>query len=378
MRSSRALPDRKHSTSADPIAGWPAALCALTRLLSGRPPPRLDEGGWRLLVHLAVDRHRVAPAVLDGVGRTETELPDKVAEALDRAARSDARAALEQKAESLRLIRALGKRGCRPALLKGWPLAEQLYGSAALRHSKDIDLYIAPDEIDMAVSVLQALGYGIDEEHEARLPQLSAPAFRAEYNDLSWRHPRLRTQVELHWRNYHFHGWPELREFPEAFVDHALDRTGESVQVLSPPANLVYLAMHGQQHLWLRLKWLLDIARLAKQRGPERLLDDLAFARRTGAARPVVLAVVLAHRVFDSPLPETWPEPDLAGRRALNRFVRMIGSEAAEPGAWLAKVEYYRTALGLAETGPQRIGVLRYLLWRRLRLGIFRGRLAPT
>lgn len=382
MPSSRVLaePSDDHAAAERDLAAWPPALVALTRLVRTAPGalPPLDDDGWNAFCRLTIDRHRVAPAVLDGARRAGVALPERVACVLQAEARKDAAAALGQKAESFRLVSALQRTGCRPAILKGWPLAEELYGSAGARHSKDIDLYIGPDEIDRAIEGLIELGYSVDPVHARRMPLAGRSAFRAEYNDIAFIHPGAGTQVELHWRNYHFRGWPELRDIPDAFVECSLDRTGVGVPVLSPAANLIYLSMHGQRHLWLRLKWLLDIAKLVEARGADGLRRDLEVAREVGAARTVVLTVRLAHLVFGSPLPEGWPRPGRAGRRALARFCRLIASETAEPGALEAKLQNYRTAFGLAETLPQRIGVLRYLLWRRFRFGVLRGRTAPT
>lgn len=344
-------------------------LALLIDLLAERPVAgrELAQPGWEEFARLAVERHRVAPLALEGATGAGFALPSDVRSQLEEAAREAGAEALRQKAETHRLLSAMAESGCRPAVLKGWPLAEALYGSAAMRHAKDLDLWVGPEEVETCIAALARLGYGLDPEHEARAPLLGRAAFLAEFNDLAFWHPARGVQVELHWRSQHFRFWPELGELPGAWEERPLDATGLTVRVPSARANLIYLAQHGQQHLWQRLKWLADYARLLTERAPEELAADLAAAQAVSAARPVVIAGHLAHRVLGAPLPPGWPESGPIEARAVGFFRRAIAAADPEPGSLRTRLGYYGAALVLAETVPQRVGVLRYGLWRRLR-----------
>jgi hypothetical protein len=57
------------------------------------------------------------------------------------------------------VIDALRRRGIRSVLLKGASFARWLYDDGSARHYSDIDVLVAPDQVDAAGSVLQALGY---------------------------------------------------------------------------------------------------------------------------------------------------------------------------------------------------------------------------
>ena len=340
---------------------WPQALNLVANLLSGADviASGLTSEDWRTFTNLVVDRHRVAPMVLKAASDIGLEMPTEVAAAISSTANNDAAAALRQKAESFRVLSQLANAGCRPSVLKGWPLAEALYGSAGLRHAKDLDLYIAPHEIDLCIAVMADLGYEIDDEHRARIPFIDRPGFRQEFNDLSLYHAARDVQIEVHWRSYHFRGWPDLRNIPGALQDWPLDRTGLIVRVPSPTANLIYLSLHGQQHIWLRLKWLLDIARIFTSRDDAQLIGDLSAAREVGAGRAVIIAGHLAQVVLGSPLPSSWPVPDHAGTRAIERFRQLIADDDSAPGTLRARFHYYWMSLVLAESLSQRVGVLR-------------------
>ena len=350
--------------------GWPMPLRLLSALLSAEPGPlpTLSLEQWDAFADLVIERHRVAPAIAAAFAASGLAPPDPVRARIEAEARANGFAALRQKAETGRLIAALAARGCRPVLLKGWPLAEELMGSAAARHSKDIDLYIAPGEIAACLDVLGGLGYRIDDEHRARAPLVGRAAFAAECNDLSLWHNELLLQVEIHWRSNHFRGWADLREFSGAGREWPLDGTGIGVRVPSATANLIYLALHGQQHAWARLKWLHDIALIMRRRDGASLVADLDAARRTGAERAVVAALHLAHLVFGDARPPGWPAPDRIARRMLRRFATGIAAGSAAPGTSRARFDFYWVGLLMAEGLRQRLGVLRYAFWRRPRL----------
>jgi len=348
---------------------FPRPLALAVDLVAGREPSgdALSPAEWEQFCRLVISRHRVAALVQEAAMAGGTVLPPDVADAVRAEARETAANALRQKAESHRLLTALSVAGCRPAILKGWALGEALYGSAALRHAKDIDIHVPPGEIDPCLDVLAQLGYMLDDDHAARGPFLASEGFRAEFNDLAFWNPDRGIEVELHWRSQHFHGWPEPGTLPAAWEERALDGTGMTVRVPGPAANLIYLALHGQQHLWQRLKWLADIARLFATRDEAALLADLEQARAVGAARAVIIAGHLANQVLGAPLPRAWPEPGWIEASAIRFFRRAIAGEDPAPGTMRTRAAYYGSALALAETLPQRLGVLRYGIWRRLR-----------
>ena len=346
------------------LVHWPAPLRFLGSLLGPppAPPAQLDEWEWEAFARLVIDRHRVAPAALAALERSGTPVPAAVLERIRVEARSNAFAALAQKAETRRVFLALAERDCRPILLKGWPLAEELTGSAAGRHSKDIDLYIDAEERSACYEVLHDLGYRVAAHHRGRLPLLGEAALVSECNDLELRH-KDGGQVEIHWRSNHFRGWPDLRRICRDGRTWPLDETGLRVRVPRAAANVIYLSLHGQQHAWLRLKWLYDIALYMRRDDHAAFKDALESARAAGAERAVVTAVHLAHRVFGDPLPAGWPELGSFASRTVTRLMDGIAADRP-PGSPRARFDFYWIALLMAEGAAQRIGVLRYAFWR--------------
>ena len=118
------------------------------------------------------------------------------------------------------------------------------------------------------------------------------------------------------------------------------------------------------------MKWLLDIARLADLRGPARLADDLVKAERAGAGRVVRLALHLAHRVFAANVPGELHSLSRIEARWAEEILADIADPRATPGRPRARLGFYRWHLRMAETPAQVLGVLRFAIWRRLRLGL--------
>ena len=341
---------------------WPASLMLLTTLLgknredAGRLAPGLGASDWSVFRDLAVERHRVAPMIAASLSSADLEVPESIAGDIRTAARQCGAAALAQRAEMPRALR-----------LKGWPLAEWLYGGIGLRHASDIDLLVAPEDRAAAARCLAEAGYAAEPGHGLRSRLIAHPAVGTECKDLEFRHAQTGMRVELHWRTNHFRSWPgvdALGEPPVVVTD------GPSpIHMLGPLGQLIYLSAHGQQHLFGRLKWLLDIARLSEKRGVERLASDLRRATELGAGVPARLALHLVGAIFGSSVP---PEAErLVPREAAwaGEITKTIADPRLAPGLLETRIAFYRWHWRMAEGRRQRLGVLRDAVWRRLRLG---------
>jgi putative nucleotidyltransferase-like protein len=370
-----ALPDGPASPiSHNPgCTGWPRPLTLLRALLSGDDEAaaltasRMSDGDWDTFTELAIERHRVAPAIVEALQALGATLPGPVSQAIRDEARANGFAALAQQTESLRLAELLEGAGIAAVWLKGWPLAEQLYGAPGRRHSNDIDLLVTVSERLGAAKCLEQAGYVATGEHRLRARLIEQTVVEVECKDVAYVHPETGLVVELHWRTNTFLGWPDLLNLDEVPV---VLPGADGIRVPGPLGQLVYLSGHGQQHLFGRLKWLLDIARLAEIHGPARLAEDLARAVAAGSGRPVRLALYLAHRVFGSEVPAG--AQDLPSREAgwAGEMLAEIADPRATPGRIKARLGFYLWHLRMAENPAQVVGVLRFAIWRRLRLGV--------
>lgn len=117
---------------------------------------------------------------------------------------------------SQRLMAALADAGIPSSALKGPLLGEAIYGDPGRRLSGDIDLLVAPEQLNAAVEVVRGFGYGAPTEHvDGRGLPLLHFALAHERGELP--------PVELHWRVH----WYERRFAHERLLAPDAIRSGQ-------------------------------------------------------------------------------------------------------------------------------------------------------
>lgn len=347
----------------------PRALRLLLTVLSdeesqaARLSQSMTQRDWSAFTDLAVDRHRVAPLVQPHLAPLDP--PQAVIETLAACVKQNAMQVLHQVAALRAINERFADSGLEFAVLKGWPLSEDLFGSNNSRQTKDIDLLVKPDITNPAAEALISQGFEPSAVHPERFRLLGSPALQDEFNNISFHAPSSGLCIELHWRCHQFSGWPEL--FANGNNLTAQQTAIGTLTVPEPRNNLIYLASHGSMHRWSRLKWLCDIAKLAKRRGTALLVEDLEFAHAIGAAKPLELALILARELLGSPCPETrLRQQSWLIRQCLAEICRA----EAVPSGLAHRLKFYAMMLALSDDLAQRTGVLRYRLWGKHRLAL--------
>ena len=231
---------------------------------------------WGGALKLA-EEERVLPFVAAQLSKRREVIPAGVAAQVDAIACEEAKAAFFWCAELRGVLRAFGERGIPVVLLKGPSLAERLYGGAALRPSRDLDLLVATQDWASAESALTAVGF--------------APMREADDYHRPWM--RQTTKLELHFDvenplAFNFHVATALRRAsPAEFM-------GEPCRLLAPEDELLYLCLHAARHRYERLGLVLDL-RLAFER---LLTDDWQSRPEIAELNGVlVLGLVMARRL---------------------------------------------------------------------------------
>ena len=117
---------------------------------------------------------------------------------------------------SLRVMAMLADAGIRSIVLKGPLLGEAIYGDPGRRLSSDIDLLVAPEQLQPAVEVVRALGYDAPTDYvqDCGLPLLHF-VLAHERGELP--------PVELHWRVH----WYERSFAHQRLLPPAVDPLGD-------------------------------------------------------------------------------------------------------------------------------------------------------
>lgn len=252
---------------------------------------------WNRILRLA-ERHRVVPALAHAVVEKNIQMPGAVAAALATAARAAAFEEMALAATTSEIVSLFGGDGTGVTVLKGVPLSLTIHGRLGLRTSRDIDLLVAPVGVPRALQRLREMGFhprgSIDD------PAALAALMRRR-KDIELLNDSRRQIVELHWRLFDN---PHLLPLDSAFVTVPVKLpTGQECAVLPLRFNLLYLANHGAQHGWSRLKWLIDFAALLAPLGEQGIADFYDGVTVADGRRSVAQALLLCEALFSWPLP---------------------------------------------------------------------------
>lgn len=302
-------------------ASVPANLAMLAQMiaprLAGAEPVSAEannDADWGALVRLA-ERHRVVPALAAAVAGRQYAAPEPVAAYLAAMARQAAFDELALAATVREIVNAFARNGTDLMLLKGVPLSLMIHGRLGMRTSRDIDLLIKPQNVPAALDILKAMGFYI-RNGEATLPMLMR-----RHKDVEMLHDGRRQIGELHWRLFDN---PCLLPLPNDMVPARVTLpSGELCAVLPERINMLYLANHGAQHGWSRLKWLIDFAALLAPMGASGIAGFYEGTSLAEGRRSVAQALLLCGALFG------WSMPDAvrldAGKDWRIRALRRIG-----------------------------------------------------
>jgi hypothetical protein len=197
-----------------------------------------------------------------------------------------------------KIVDALAALGIRVAAFKGAALAASLHRDLTAREYNDIDLIVAPADVDQAEDVLQGFGYR-STQGDRRFRR----AFLAHQRQYALVHDEQAT-VDLHWAFTAEYVpfplgadeiWPALEEV--TIGPHRVATIGGAGLAL-------LLAGHGTKESWRSLGWVCDFALLVDRRRDLDWSQVHRRARERGCGDSVLLACVMAERLLDVAVPE--------------------------------------------------------------------------
>ena len=286
---------------------------------------------WDALVE-AAEFHGLAAVLFHVVTETSPDLvPPDVASRLRNVCHGSARQNLVLTSQLLALLDAFAAHGIAVVPLKGPVMAESLYPDPALRPSSDLDLLVRSGDVAGALRVLAQEGYALGANME-RLPLRVLLRLNCE---LFFHRVRM-ADVDLQWETGPAH--LPFRIAPE-MLWRSLGRTriaGREVPCLSPEALLLFLCVHGTKHMWSRLQWLGDVARLVRK--PLAWDVVLQLAEEAGCMRPLLLGLSLAHELLEAPVPDgilqRAREQQAVQARARQVALRLMRTPPSAPQSW--------------------------------------------
>jgi hypothetical protein len=301
---------------------------------------------WNLFLSL-LDRHKVsgiAYAVLTSTAKLY--LPDDFkAELKDRKLR-DWKTALVHANELVRLNNSFGRRGIDLLPLKGITLSLRLFGDPGMRHVRDLDLLVRPDDVDQSDEILRSEGY-------RRIhPELQATSGRKRLQlhherHLEYYRDDLQVRVELHWK------WDMLS--PQKVSElwghsHSIAWQGISFRMLDDDLLLLTLCDHGAGHHFTRLKWLSDCSMILVNTPHSSWDRVLEQAENFDMECPLAEGALLAEWLYGIELPRQLisliRREKAAFRMACESIEHMFAEvkNAKDPQGQLSFLQYARRA----------------------------------
>ena len=250
-------------------------------------------------VFLGAEQHSVVPLVDRQLRALAMDLvPTLEMQRWDTAIRANALCCLRLIAALVEILREFHSAGIVAAPYKGPVLAVQAYRDVARRQFADLDILLQHKDAGKAHEIMRQLAY------EDTLPELPPPlgslAVPGEYK---YRGEIRAAVVELHTERTfrHFPVAPDLGELCRRGA--VVNLSGHDVRTLSLEDTLVAICVHGSKDLWARMLWIADVSELIQSHLDLDWAEVIHRAELLRAERMLYVGLILAQRLFDTPLP---------------------------------------------------------------------------
>jgi hypothetical protein len=180
-------------------------------------------------------------------------------------------------------------------VLKGVPLAVNYYASRFHRHARDIDLLITSENIPQVTQWLKSQGYQLQSDYLQFNSEQQADYMEQNHHFCFYGQSTTLPQViELHWR---CRSSIDAFSFdPFAAGAPLLKTNWDRIFTMDHIEQLIYLCVHGTEHRWYRLKWLLDLP-LLMQHEKFHWTDVSKRARELGAWEHLGVSMLLLQKL---------------------------------------------------------------------------------
>ena len=272
--------------------------------------------------------------------------------------------------ELIRILNRLDSLGIEALPYKGVTLAEVMYGDMAVRQAGDIDLLIRPQDLARIKEGVRELEY----RPQVQLSEAENRAYLASGYECAFDSPLGRNLLELQWAIQPRFYAVEMKI--ESLFQRAVTITiaGRAMKTPSPDDQLLILSVHAAKHVWGRLIWLCDIARIMQR--PELNWELVqAQADTLGIARILRVTLLLANRLLGTPIPESMKASSLADRRAAAVADEVQAQIVGGTSSDVESVGYFRLMMRLRERRGDRMRFVQRLVftpgpneWKAIRL----------
>lgn len=311
---------------------------------------------WKTVLDLA-DRHGVLPLVSQAFSDASQNVPPDVLNTLRQSYQTNVHKALFLSRELIRILDKLSTAGFEVMPYKGLALAEAVYGDIALRQSGDIDLLIRARDFVRVREAVRELGY----VPHVNLSTTEEEAYLKSGYECAFDGLAGRNLLEVQWAT-------QPRFYAVDFdMDRIFERgvhvtvAGCGMKTPSMEDLFLILAVHAAKHLWGRLIWICDLARLSKLPS----LNWRAIGRQAeelGVVRILRVSLELASHLLRAPIPSEAEQHLLADAAAPKIAGEIEDCLVRDVTFHPESLEYFRWMVRLRERRGDQMRFIRRLI----------------
>jgi hypothetical protein len=215
---------------------------------------------WNLFLDLSV-HHRLYPLLYGKLTKIEGDIiPSSVIQTLEQAFKKNTFQMLYLSSEMELLSNVFSSNQIKMLVLKGPVLAKDLFGDLSLRTCGDLDILVSINDLEKVDEILQRQGYFKKDYINMTLDDWKWRNHHSEYFNY-----QKGINIEIHWRLNPFPG--NGPSFDNLWLRRRISTlTNSPVYYLGVEDLFLFLVSHGARHGWFRLRWLIDIAQILKQK----------------------------------------------------------------------------------------------------------------
>lgn len=298
---------------------------------------------WKVVLDLA-EKHGVRPLLAQAVSKLPERVPGEVLQTLRQNYQTNLHKSLFLSRELVRIVEKLSAARMEGMPYKGLALAELLYGDIALRQSGDIDLLIRAADLERVRVAVAELGY----TSHINFSKGQEEAYLKSGYECAFDGTAGKNLLEVQWAiQPRFYA---VDVEMEGLFQRAVNVTvaGCAMKTPSPEDLFLILALHAAKHLWGRLIWICDLARLSQLQSLDWKWIGLR-AEELGVARILRVSLALSENLLRSPIPSE-AEACLPGDEVAPRLAKAIAEYLAKDvTVGVESLAYFRWMMRLRE-----------------------------
>ncbi|MCK9372323.1 MAG: nucleotidyltransferase family protein [Sulfuricurvum sp.] len=256
---------------------------------------------WDDFIALTLD-HRVLPIVYLKLSEIASDIID--ADIMERFKKRYTKTVvtnMKMSGELVRLINLLNTHAIDSLPFKGPILADTAYGGINFRQCVDLDIFVKKEDFPRISKLLIREGYTTD----IPLIYTQNSAFLKRVCDWGFRNQHNQVYTEIHWNLFPDWFSRDINRLDVWKERRTVTLHNTPMTTMGNEDLLLYLCMHGTKHIWMRLRWIMDVDRFVRK------VNDLDWdaiegkAERVGGKTMLLLGLSLSQTLFSTPLPKS-------------------------------------------------------------------------